>query len=184
MRARKVIVVVGMKNVGKTTTLLNIARSQKQRVLIFDKNSEMAYNGIEYLKPSEIKNFQGVKKCYHSDVEGFLTWLKKYYRNGLLVLEDATAYVRSRSNRPLNDMLVSCRHYGLDIILVFHSLTAVPSEIYPLTDTIILFKTEQSPEKVLSANKIPQADRILADFKEVNGHESRHYKKIIELNNR
>jgi hypothetical protein len=184
MRARRVILVVGMKNVGKTTMLLGMARAQKQRVLIFDKNSEAAYNGVPYLNPKNIKEFQGVKKIYHSDVEGFMVWLKTHYRNGLLLLEDATAYVRNRSSRPLNDMLVSCRHYGLDMIMVFHSLTSVPAEIYPLADTIILFKTEQSPERVLLANKIPQMERILACFKEVNEHPERHYKKIIELNNR
>lgn len=168
-----------MRRTGKTTMLKKIIASQKQRVLIYDINNEEGYDAIPRINFVDIPTFKGVKKIFHSDHLLCLDMFAKYLRNSLLVLEDANVYVTPARLQSLWNILVSCRHMGLDVCFTFHSLARVPPWLFEMTNDLILFKTSENPERVLA--KIPDFEKVYKNWEEIKAHPDPHHKRIINL---
>jgi hypothetical protein len=54
----------------------------------------------------------------------------KFYRNGLLILEDINKYTGYSYKQDLVGMFIGLRHLGVDLILHFQNLRAVPTRIW------------------------------------------------------
>jgi hypothetical protein len=54
----------------------------------------------------------------------------KYYRNGLLLLEDMNKYALSNFSQDFVGMFIGLRHLGVDLVAHFQSLRAIPPKVW------------------------------------------------------
>src|SRR5690606_21657191 len=72
-------------------------------------------------------------------------------RNGVFVFEEATIFFNTRgTDKTLNKILVRKRHTNNTIILVFHSLRAIPRYVYDLCNYMVVRKTNDSETQIMS----------------------------------
>ncbi len=154
----KAIIIVGATGTGKTTYIKNLLKKvpNKGSLFIYDVNNEYKdYFNYEFI-----------------DIEGFME-KTQYMKKGVFVLEEATIYLNNRStDKFLTELLVRKRHTFNTIILVFHSMRAVPRYIYELSNYIIIFKTNDSPE--MTARELKD-DKLEAIMNEVKDNIDSHY---------
>lgn len=154
----KAIIIVGATGTGKTTYIKNLLKKvpNKGSLFIYDVNNEYKdYFNYEFI-----------------DIEGFME-KTQYMKKGVFVLEEATIYLNNRStDKFLTELLVRKRHTFNTIILVFHSMRAVPRYIYELSNYIIIFKTNDSPE--MTARELKD-DKLEAIMNEVKDNIDPHY---------
>lgn len=120
-------------------------------VLVFDVNGEYEdYKAIDYdvKEPNELKRVMDIKKvsgpgkyrivAYKKDRSlmsanekyNVLIDLTKYYRGGLLILEDINAYMLSNVKIDVVSMLIGVRHLGTDLLMHYQSLRFIPPRLW------------------------------------------------------
>lgn len=160
--------VVGATGCGKSTWLATLCKKSKCNVIVYKHLATIDDNAFDFLKLENIKNFKiqpGIyKKCkmggynHHQYIE-FLEFVKKNYRNGILIIDDATIFERDRLSVEMNFLLTMKRHLGLDIFLVYHGLTLLPIEQFLLCKQIILFNTTDSLK--YKASRLPKYEALV-----------------------
>lgn len=127
-------IVCAATGMGKTTWVKSkLANVHVDARLVYDVNAEYTdlYNG-EFLE----------------DFEDFAK-LGTTVKNSMIVYEEATAFLSNKGgNRYLRKTLVAKRHDGNVIFLVFHSLRAIPRDLYDLCNYVVLFKTSDIEQMV------------------------------------
>lgn len=162
--------VVGATGCGKSTWIANRIKLAKCNVIVYKHIVNIDDNAFKFLSHKNTNNIrQGVNigepvKCKISGIDRkdyivFLEWVKKNYRNGILVIDDATIFERDRLTTEMNFILTMKRHLGLDIFLVYHGLTLLPIEQFLLCKSIILFNTTDSLQ--YKASRLPQYKSLL-----------------------
>lgn len=122
-------------------------------VLVFDTNAEAQYSDFkpidfdvtqanDFKRAIQIRNIRAPGKYrilpYRKDRTPMTTsdmvvtavTVCKHFRNGLLVLEDINKYTGYSYKQDLIGMFMGMRHLGVDLILHFQSLRAVPTRIW------------------------------------------------------
>ena len=158
MLSRKNILVCGMKEQGKTTLIVQMCKAAHQqqkgahKVLFLMSSDPIPTEGIERLQGYDaLLNFckqnRGIAKFYDfSDglrpLDKPLTFLNKYFRNGILVIEDATPLMRGNLPTMVRDWYTNHKNKGVDLFTAYHSINVPPyiAEEAGLTD-IVIFKT-------------------------------------------
>lgn len=144
--------VVGATGCGKSTWLAKRIQNYNGNAIVYKHFTNIDDAAFNFLTTKTIKNIrQGVPpgenvKCKiggfeSSDYIAFLDWVKKNFRNGMLVIDDATIFERDRLSKQMNFLLTMKRHLGIDIFLVYHGLTLLPIEQFLLCKAIVLFNT-------------------------------------------
>lgn len=144
--------VVGATGCGKSTWLANRVRKYQGNAIVYKHMSNADDAAFSFLNIKTTTSWrQGATpgeavKCKITGMETkeyieFLRWVKANYRNGMLVIDDATIFERDRLSAEMNYLLTMKRHLGLDIFLVYHGLTLLPIEQFILCRYIILFNT-------------------------------------------
>lgn len=141
-------------------------------VLVFDINNEYCdsngYGGYkaidfdvteknEYLRSEQIRKIKAPAKYrilpYKKDrtpmtiSELIVTasTIVKYYRNGLLVLEDINKYTQSSYKQEFVGMFIGLRHLGVDLVAHFQSLHAIPPKVW---DNMNYLRWHKQSEKI------------------------------------
>jgi len=70
----------------------------------------------------------------------------KYYRNGMLILEDINKYAGSNFKQDFVGMFIGMRHLGVDLIAHFQSLHAIPPKIW---DNMNYLRWHKQAEKII-----------------------------------
>lgn len=154
------ILVVGTTGVGKSTWLKKRISLYDGSKFIFDPNNEH-------------------KGAVIMEMEKFLE-LASNMNNTMVVVEDATAFLSNKGDSmKLKMLLVSKRHRNNTIILVFHSLQAIPSYIFTLTDLLVLFKTNEN--KALIEKKLSMNVEVYRAFVELAKVPGRYVKSFVNL---
>lgn len=162
--------VVGATGCGKSTWLANRIKRYNGNVIVYKHKANIDDAAFSFLTEKNEKNWrQGAEpgqsvKCKFSGIEQrdyilFLEWVKKYYRNGMLVIDDATIFERDRLCKQMNFILTMKRHLGLDVFLVYHGLTLLPIEQFLLCKSIILFNTTDN--LAYKARRTPKYDDLV-----------------------
>lgn len=120
-------------------------------VVVFDVNGEYDdYKAIDYdvLEPNEMKRVMNLQKvsgpgkyrivAYKKDRSlmspnekyKVLIDLAKYYRGGLLILEDINSYMMSNVKIDVVAMLIGVRHLGTDLLIHYQSLRFIPPRMW------------------------------------------------------
>jgi len=123
----KAIILVGSTGCGKTYFTKQLLKTvNKNALLIFDVNNEWK----EYYPYP-----------FDADIDKFLEKANKI-RQGVILIEDATAFLSNRGRSDLlTKILVGKRHTKNTIILLFHSMRAIPKYIIDISTHIVIFKT-------------------------------------------
>jgi len=186
-RARKVMAVVGLTNTGKTTQIKKIIKSFRHgKVFILDKFDEKAYKVFPALPRKELIGHlkSGIYRLHSPHKEEQLQIVdqisEKFQKNGLIILEDASAYIPTMEYKPLTNIFAGRRHMGWDTILTFHSINRIPPFVLEALDVMILFKTNDNAEKHLK-DSIPQPQLVVERYKMVEADRDPHRFDIIDL---
>ncbi len=159
----KVSVIVGGKGTGKTTFLKSVLNKVHPKArLVYDVNNEY-------------------RELYPHSLLDHDVFLEKVInvQNAVVIFEEATIFFSNRGDdRSLKNLLVRARHTNNMTFLVYHSLRAVPVYILDLANFIVLFKTNDSFNRI---EKKFQNDELNTMFKNVNKHTSIHYNETLEL---
>jgi GTPase SAR1 family protein len=160
----KAIIIVGATETGKTTFIKSMLKKvpDKQAFFIYDVNNEY----------SEFFPYPLI------DTEEFLE-KARYIKKGVFVFEEATIYLSNRSSdENLRSILVRKRHDLNTIFLVFHSMRSVPRYIYELSNYIIIFKTNDSPD--MTARELKD-DRLEVIMNRVKESKDLHYHESLKI---
>lgn len=122
---------------GKTTLVKKTIDAGKKKSYVFDVNNE--YEKHDRVIDGDFKNF--LSEC-----------MKKTDHN--LIFEDATGYLNGRTADDVRKLIVAKRHKRNNILMLFHSISAVPPFIFQLANYIVLFKTADELNTVKSKKEI------------------------------
>jgi hypothetical protein len=125
--------------------------------LVFDVNNEFCdangyygYKAIDFdvTEKNEFKRSEQIRKIVSPGKYRILPYKKnrqpmtinelmttastivKYYRNGLLLLEDMNKYALSHFSQDFVGMFIGLRHLGVDLVAHFQSLRAIPPKVW------------------------------------------------------
>ncbi len=122
-------------------------------VLVFDPNAESSYQDYksidfditeksEYTRAEQIRKVKAPGKykilpykknrqpMSASEMVQTVCTICKFYRNGLLILEDINKYTGYSYKQDMVGMLIGLRHLGVDLILHFQNLRFVPTRVW------------------------------------------------------
>lgn len=150
-RINTIIIVSGRPGIGKTKNLKKLleklARGNEkkppQKVLIFDVNDEYdlgtptRYDMIKEVQKGSIRRLLPYKriqgKLTELDVAGLQDAFVKIiaeYSNGVLVLEDFSAYCVSTKKVDIMSTINRARHKGIDVIVMLQDIDRVTRELW------------------------------------------------------
>ena len=76
--------------------------------------------------------------------DGCVDDIRQYYSNGVLVFDDARAYIHAQTNDFMTWLQISRRQKSIDFISVFHGLTQVPPQYFTFASNLFLFYTKDN----------------------------------------
>jgi len=160
-RAAGMMVTTGVQGVGKTYQNMYIIKSyvadkffnkvRGRKCLIMDTNGEytkdqFSRNDIENFDPKMIAlrdipewSLSNMVECRRIDAKNLsipekkkvLEYIIRYYKNGLLVVEDINTYILNVTHmEEIVGGLVNLRHRGVDMLISYQSLRAVEPRMY------------------------------------------------------
>ena len=168
MRERRFNIVVGSPGSGKSTFTANLVKKIVDNVIVYKHIANIDDPAFHFLPTKTETNWrQGAAPgaAVHCKFAGdednykmFLKWIKKNYRNGTIVVDDATIFERDRMSIDMKHLVAMRRHYGIDIILIYHGLSALPIDQFIFLNNIILFNTNDNFK--YKNNKLPQMQAL------------------------
>lgn len=172
---------IGFQGVGKTYQHMHLIKDyvkdklatkvKGRRVLIFDTNGEFtkeqfAKNGIPNFEPKRIAISDidawcksGIVECRRIDAKNIsikdkktmLEYIIRYFRAGMLVVEDINTYILSMTHmEEIVGGLVNLRHRAVDVLISYQRLRAVEPLIYSNSRFIRLHYSSGRMEDVIS----------------------------------
>ena len=160
-RAAGMMVTTGVQGVGKTYQNMYVIKSyvadkffnkvRGRKCLIMDTNGEytkdqFSRNDIENFNPRMIAlkdipewSLSDMVECRRIDAKNLsipekkkvLEYIIRYYKNGLLVVEDINTYILNVTHmEEIVGGLVNLRHRGVDMLISYQSLRAVEPRMY------------------------------------------------------
>ena len=132
-------------------------RLQRRPILVFDVNNEFddanrlfGYKAIDYnaLEKNEFKRSEQIRAIKAPGKYRIIPYKKNrqpmteqellqtaitivsYFRNGLVLLEDLNKYTNSHFKQAFIGTFIGLRHVGVDLVLHFQSLHAIPPKVW------------------------------------------------------
>lgn len=87
------------------------------------------------------------------DIEEF-TKICNSKRNTVCVFEEATAFFEGRTGKAMRRLMINKFHTGNVYLLLFHSINSVPPRLMELSGNVVLFKTNDEPDKVAKFSRL------------------------------
>ena len=196
----KVTVIAGERGSGKTNTAKILiqayadANGADHRILIIDTLNHPQYSGIQQLaKPEYLsmwKDNNGVLRLFAPPPEGQgIQYNLQYvctqhdgrylFRNGLLVIEDATKLLEGKLDEWFKTFVVDSKQINVDILLMFHGFCFVPPRLWKFIDRLVIHKTKEQWNAI--KGRIPAAPLVEAAFNRVQAHKSKYYCEVVDL---
>lgn len=147
--------IVGKKNQGKSSWIAErckalLAKNPNAKILILVNNDPPSYNWIErssdFNRLEQFCNGKGILKFYPGEgtrkpEEETLTFLATRFRDGLLIVEDATAWIPANPPFVIRNWIINHKNYRTNLFITVHSLIDAPAFCRRHTHRIVLFKT-------------------------------------------
>lgn len=183
MRTNKITLLLGNRNTGKTVyakKIMQTALQADKAVLVVDTYDHPAYNGVERIKPSEIRKCKrgNIYRCFGSETDLIFNACTDFY-NGLLVFEDATKYIENTITDDVKKVLFDSKQKNVDVLLMFHSWVACPPKLFRIADNIVIKKTGDSAE--VRKNDCPNFQEVMKVYEEVEKSNDRYIAKFVKL---
>lgn len=124
---------------------------------------------------------KGTYRMFDGRTDRINMLISKYLYNALVVYEDATKTVGTRLTKDMRYFLLDSKQQNLDIVLIFHSISAIPLELGRMPfDRLILFKTGEKWDKCKDRITDPQGKVEKAFFK-LNKSNNRFDNRVVDL---
>lgn len=138
---------VGVNGTGKTTLLKKVITNMKEnghRILIVtpDPAEWRDVPGIHSRLRHHIATYTGIRRIVY--YKGCMEDIQKYYKNGVLVFDDARVYIHAQSDDFMTWLQIRRRQAGIDFFSVFHGLTQVPPIFFTFATNMFLFYTKDN----------------------------------------
>lgn len=162
-------IIVGATGSGKSTWMADFAKRYKRNFIAYKHYVNIDDKAFAFLTEKTMSNYrQGVKpgeivKCKiagrdEKDFLSFLDWCDTDFRHGLVAIDDSILFERDRPSKKFLNFLVMKRHYAMNIFVVYHSLSAIPIEMFTYANKIVLFNTTDNTR--YKKNKISNYDAL------------------------
>lgn len=192
----KLMIMVARKASGKSTYLNNLAEdyvkaNNQKKALIIDVNFSPAYDKHINLSPRNFEKwcndinfwrYRRVKRFYMQEHKEMFKLMADNYRNGLIVFEDCTKYIRSNIDLEMLKFITDHRMMQCDLVFTFHSIQRVPKQFWEMATHVIIGKTQESFD-LLSDREIqrryPNGMEIKKTWLEVMASEDNYIKKVV-----
>jgi hypothetical protein len=177
-RLSELTIIVGKKGSGKTTfTKENIVNRVRKKVLIVDTFADHpAYKEYPLIPTDKadmfLKNWKSGKMLIaHPNPLELFPIFELRIRNTMLILEDAKKYLTDSTPEEIRRLIIDHKNKGIDIVLMFHTLSQVPKFIRQMYENIIIFHTKDTVQDV---KKLYVGDVALS-LERVNKHPDKYY---------
>ena len=172
-RINDIIVVVGNRGTGKTDFIKKLVQASKMpKKLVIDTFDSPVWRNMkthDFLQGENTAiplmdvddipfHKQGLYRVFNEDTDLLEYHIQKHCSNSLLVVEDASRYYSSKLTKQQKNYLLNSKQKNCDIILVFHFLATLPTELLKMADYLTIFKTG---EKFVDEKKF-----YFSDFKD------------------
>lgn len=187
-RYRKVIAIVGEKEIGKSYQLKKILEAKEERTVILDNSMQPAWLHLGEISLEWMKSqTSGVYRVHDPDYKQFFRilyedWgIKTKNIGGRAFIEDASAALGMQMDKDIMRMLVGLRHRNVDVTLVFHTIRDTPQYIIPQLNEFIFMRTPDSWDKI--ADRFPDRvrDKAKEKFEIVQNHPNKHHFEILTI---
>ncbi len=195
----KVTVIAGERGSGKTNTGKALVQAYADKngadhkILIVDTLDHPQYAHIQQIRPEHLrlwKDNHGVFRmfCPPPEGEGVNYNLRMCctqqdgvypFRNGLLVIEDATKLLEGKLDEWFKIFVVDSKQINVDVLLMFHGFCFIPPRLWKFIDRIIIHKTKEQWNAI--KGRIPAAPLVEESFRRVQAHQSPYYCEVVNL---
>ena len=168
-RTNKVILIAGTRGTGKTDFVKDLIFKMMDnfsKTLVVDTFDSDVWQNLKTWNHPERINFPvtkipvsklkrwkaGVGRIYSSDTTKIMNEISEHAKNTFIVFEDATKYIGSKLEKETRNFVLDSKQKNLDLVFIFHSLASIPPELVRVSDTLILFKTNEGK---VSSSKYP-----------------------------
>jgi hypothetical protein len=163
----EIAVIIGARGTGKTTKARKIIENypKNRRKLVMDTQDSHNYRDFGTIQPHQIPGWKPVngyyrpKRIYQGNPMENLQAVQRYYKNGILVLEDCRKYIGSQPDKAVENFFIDSKQNGVEILLNYHSFRAVPKMVWDYTDVLTVCKTKQGLPKD-QKNRIPDFETV------------------------
>ena len=116
--------------------------------------------------PDRIARYKGARRIVTYGEPTEIDNICRIFRHGLLVFDDCRSYLLDKPSVYLKNMLISARHYDVDIIAVGHGFTSVPPQFFTYATHFMIFATTDNPVK--RKNDVQNFPSVEATVEQVN----------------
>ena len=173
-------IIVGTNGTGKTTLLRNLLEGLNRKKTLIVEPDGYEWRDVKEIDYSEIptmsdKSAKGLAPD-EQQIEELI-----YFQNGNLVLDDCRYYAGKRLQNAIRKVLIRRRQNSVDIFAVAHGTSEIPPDFYTFATHLILFKTNDSLQRLRGTMDRDRIEKIGYIRNEINQHPSHHHYKIISL---
>ncbi len=160
-------IVVGTNGTGKSTLIDKVvSKTHFRNALIYIESIDLNGNPFKGLPTIPLKLYKGGKVTIDADeipFDRFISAVANYYRNGMLVIDEAGMYELMEDGQPippLLKLLKQRRKYNIEIYLLYHGVSEIPVRLFKWVNNLILF--HQTDEFKHKAAVIPRIEELRA----------------------
>ncbi len=155
-RINNIIIIVGKRGTGKTDFTKELVRASRMpKKLIIDIFDNPVWRNMKTHNRPDDENVlipamdledipfhkQGLYRAFSDDTDALEMAIDQHCINSLIVVEDASRYFSLQLNKRQKRYLLNSKQKNLDIVLVFHYLSTLPTELLKMADYLTIFKT-------------------------------------------
>lgn len=167
---RQVFMVTAAKRHGKSSVVRKLIEAiPGDNILVYKGGVNVYDKAFEGYHVVPIRQYKGGRAIISEDdvaYKPFLKLVNKHFRNGVLVIDDASMYEVNDVSNEIRPLLINCRRLGVDVFLVYHSLADTPIRMFNYTDVLVLGRTGGNFKYKL--NKLPAGEEITAKSARIN----------------
>jgi len=185
MRLNQIIAILGRRGSGKTFYALQLIEAYRkqhlnQKILIVDTLDHPAYKTIATIDVDMLRrwNQPATYRIYGSNTNEIFQTISNNLKNGLIIFEDASKYLRRQLPEDVRTFLIDSKQKNLDIIFLFHGFSYVPPELFRILDMITIFKCD-SPEH--RKGDLVAYDDVLQSYRFVMASKNPYEKKTVKI---
>lgn len=141
-RKTQLNLVVGINGTGKTTYIKDNIVGTKKALIVTPDLCEWRQLP-EVRTAEEIRFLQTPARMIYTGPETLET-IKQSFFGGLLVLDDAMAYLTEQTPDTMQYLYIRRRQFGIDIFIVAHGLRQLPPKCFTFGSFLILFATTEN----------------------------------------
>lgn len=182
-------ILVGQQGCGKSTFLKKLADSiwvdAQRRTLIIDPGEASAYASYPFIKVEEIPGFRNandgaikrissvinkkrlIAVIFGFDFEANDIDKSRAFLNGNLFMEDAASYINSSMTEQLLEAIKSFKQNGLTLVLCYHSISEISSQVLDLAPHHIFVKKTNDDNvfsRIRKARKLGNYHELMKAF--------------------